>query len=84
MTLTDLDDVALRARIDELYPIINAAGAPRESVLEYQALEDELYRRVDRDDVLVIGCGWDVDPADEEDDSRHLEEEQGQPSEWGA
>lgn len=84
MTLTDLDDVALRARLDELHPIINAAGAPRESVLEYEALEDEFLRRIDRDDVLVIGCDSDVDPADDEDDSRHLDEDQGQPSEWGA
>ncbi|GAA1403967.1 hypothetical protein [Oerskovia paurometabola] len=84
MTASDLDDVALRARLDELHPIINAAGAPREAVLEYQALEDELYRRVDRDDTLVIACGWDLDPADEEDDSRHLDEGQGAPSEWGA
>lgn len=84
MTPADLDDVALRARLDELYPVINAAGAPRESVLEYQALEDEFYRRVDRDDVLVIACDSDVDPADDEDDSRHLDDDQGAPSEWGA
>lgn len=84
MNVTEFDDAALRQRLDELHPIINAAGAPRDAVLEYQGLEDELYRRVDRDDGVIIACGWDPGPEDEEEDARHLDDDQGAPSEWGA
>lgn len=85
MNSIDLDDAQLRPRLDELGPIINAAGAPRAAVLEYQALEDELYRRVDLDNTTVFACGWDLrDDDGEEPDSRHLDEGHGQPSEWGA
>lgn len=77
MDVTTLSDNELRARLDELYPLTQVAGCPREVVLEYQALEDEVARRPEPEGVRVLSCG-----DGEADDGAEWDQPPG--PEWGA
>lgn len=54
MDLTTADTEALLARERELFPLVNRAGAAKQDITEYHAIEDELAGREDHDPAATM------------------------------